>query len=205
MDDKTIGILLGVFAMLVMCKGLHELFTHGKSKELLIDTTKLSEEEALAAVIDPAIDEAIEVVVDKDSKTDDAKTEQQIERRNLLNVLLGLPSGFFSGILGISGGVVSVPLLRFFGAEDLRTAIANSSVIVFWASLVGAIVAFSHGISAGLIEWQAPVTLAVIMIPGAYFGGIVGSKLMQVLPTLFLKCFYTAIMAAVAVKMLILS
>ena len=108
-------------------------------------------------------------------------------------------------MLGISGGVVSVPMLRFLGAVNLRTAIANSSVIVFWASLVGTILAFTHGISTGLIEWQAPVTLATIMIPGAFVGGIVGAKLMRVLPTLYMKCFYTVIMAAVAVKMLVLS
>jgi uncharacterized membrane protein YfcA len=43
------------------------------------------------------------------------------------------------------------------------------------------------------------------MIPGSYFGGIIGAKLMSVLPNIVLKLFYTAIMAAISVKLLFLS
>ncbi len=211
LDDRTIGVMLGSFALLVMFKGLQEIFTHDESKEILIKTGNIDDEalamedileEAIDA--DPAVDEAIEAAAEGADEAG-ANPSQQAARRQLWNLVLGLPSGLFSGVLGISGGVVSVPLLRFLGAENLRTAIANSSVIVFWASLVGAVLAFTHGVSTGLIEWQAPVTLAAIMIPGAYFGGILGAKLMRVLPTIFLKWFYTIIMAAVAAKMLVLS
>jgi hypothetical protein len=211
LDDEAIGVMLGSFALLVALKGLQEIFTHEESKEILIKTGYFDDqalaaddflEEAINA--DPAVDEAIEAVAEGADETS-AGAAQQAARRQLWNIVLGLPSGLFSGVLGISGGVVSVPLLRFLGAENLRTAIANSSVIVFWASLVGAILAFTHGITTGLIEWQAPVTLAAIMIPGAYFGGILGANLMRVLPVIFLKWFYTIIMTAVAAKMLVLS
>ncbi len=203
LDDRAIGVMLGLFALLVMCKGLQEIFTHEESKEILINSGNI-DDVALAMDADSAVDEAIEAVAEGADEAS-ANAAQQVARHKLLNFVLGLPSGLFSGVLGISGGVVSVPMLRFLGAENLRTAIANSSVIVFWASLVGTAVAFTHGVSAGLIEWQAPVTLAAIMIPGAFVGGIVGAKLMRVLPTIFLKCFYTTIMAAVAAKMLVLS
>lgn len=211
LDDRTIGVMLGLFALLVMFKGLQEIFTHEESKEILIKSGNIGDE-ALAADdflegaidADPAVDEAIEAVAEGADEAGEISA-QQAARRQLWNIVLGLPSGLFSGVLGISGGVVSVPLLRFLGTENLRTAIANSSVIVFWASLVGAVLAFTHGVSTGLIEWQAPVTLAAIMIPGAYLGGILGANLMRVLPTIFLKWLYTTIMAAVAAKMLVLS
>ncbi len=204
MDDEAIGVMLGLFALLVVFKGLHEIFTHDESREILIKTGNAGDE---ALAVDDILEDPNDngPAAAKGADKVDASATQRAARRQLWNVILGLPSGLFSGVLGISGGVVSVPMLRFFGAENLRTAIANSSVIVFWASLVGATLAFTHGVSTGLIEWQAPVTLAAIMIPGAYLGGILGAKLMRVLPTIFLKLFYTVIMAAVAAKMLVLS
>ena len=103
---------------------------------------------------------------------------------------MGLPVGLVSGLLGISGGVISVPMLRYINRETMRSAIANSSAVVLGASWVGTLLAFTHGVSAGLIEWHGPVTLAAIMIPGAYVGGILGAKLMKVLPILYLQWFY---------------
>jgi uncharacterized membrane protein YfcA len=113
--------------------------------------------------------------------------------------------GLVSGILGISGGVVEVPLQRYIGRTSLQNAIANSSVLVFWASVAGTLVAFSHGISRGLIDWQAPIVLSMLMIPGAYVGGLIGAKLMRSLPTVALKSIYAVIMAGIAVKMLFAS
>jgi uncharacterized membrane protein YfcA len=118
------------------------------------------------------------------------------------SAVLGLPMGLFSGILGISGGVIEVPLQRYVGRISLQNAIANSSVLVFWASVAGSVVAFLHGSSTGLIHWEAPVTLALVMIPGAYVGGIIGARLMRVLPVRVLKGVYAATMAAIALKML---
>ena len=51
-------------------------------------------------------------------------------------------------------------------------------------------------------NWEAPVTLALVMIPGAYVGGILGARLMRVLPVRVLKGIYAATMAAIAIKML---
>ena len=117
--------------------------------------------------------------------------------------MLGTPMGLVSGVLGISGGVLEVPLQRYLGGINLRNAIANSSVLVFWASLTGAILAFAHGISSGQFDYEAPIALALVMVPGAFLGGMVGARLMRVLPTIALKTIYTLIMLAIAGRILL--
>lgn len=193
--DEAISVFLGIFALLMTAKGLHEIFAEDP-EEILVKAGQNGEEGSL--LTDDFLDEAI-------IGGPRAEPPPPTVSRQTRNAGLGMPVGLVSGILGISGGVVAVPLQRFFGDTSLRNAIANSSVIVFWSSLSGALVSFSHGISTGLIEWQAPLSLSAIMVPGAVVGGIVGAKLMKVLPTTILKWTYSGIMAVIAVKMLLLS
>lgn len=193
--DVVVYYMLGVFALLMAVKAFMEIFVGDQDNILVKDP-----DDARRATDDEILDEML-----------DSRAGGQQEKMSFLgtpetatkHAVLGLPMGLISGILGISGGVVEVPLQRYLGKVSLRNAIANSSVLVFWASVGGALVAFSHGISTGLIEWQAPFELALIMIPGAYIGGILGAKLMKVLPIVALKWIYMTIMLAIAVRMLL--
>ncbi len=192
--EVVIYYMLGIFALLMAIKAFMEIFVDDQEHILVKDPG-----DARRASDDEIMDDLLATGNgDQDEQVSFIGTPENATR----HAVLGLPMGLISGILGISGGVVEVPLQRYLGKVPLRNAIANSSVLVFWASVGGAIVAFSHGISTGLIEWQTPITLALIMIPGAYFGGILGAKLMKVLPIVALKWFYMAIMLAIAVKML---
>lgn len=115
--------------------------------------------------------------------------------------VLGLPMGIVSGILGITGGVVEVPLQRYVVGLPLRNAIANSAVLVFFASSVGSIVAMVHGIQSGAFDWSAPLKLAVILIPGAYVGGWIGAWLTKVVPIGALRWLYAVLMFVIAGRM----
>lgn len=223
MNARAITLILGVFALLMMLRGLYEIYSPTHDEILLkggVDDAKPQAaaggddalDEALAAeprarksgrkAAQKAARKAAEQTVMPDAATEDDQRRKVVERQ-LWNGVMGFPVGLISGLLGISGGVVSVPMLRYINRETMKNAIANSSAVVLGASLVGSILAFTHGVSAGLIEWQGPLTLAAIMIPGAYAGGVLGAKLMKVLPILYLQWFYTAVMAAVAVKMIL--
>ncbi len=192
LGDESIAFLLGVFALLMTVKGLQEIFSDAP-EEMLVKTGN-----AAAETPKDSYDE-----LDLGNASGSGSREETVAGR-IKNAGLGLPAGLICGIMGVSGGVVAVPIQRFFSSVPLRNAIANSSVIVFWASLAGALVAFMHGIPTGLIDWQAPLTLAAIMVPGAFAGGAVGAKLMKLLPVITLKWFYTVIMAVIAIKMLFL-
>ncbi|MDQ6991937.1 MAG: TSUP family transporter [Mariprofundus sp.] len=195
--DSTAGLLLGLFAALMVAKGLHEIFVDN-ADEVIVRRNNQTSVDDHESLIDSLIDDDF-----SSAEGSSAGQHREVEK-NSKHAILGLPMGLISGVLGISGGVIEVPLQRYFAKVSLRNAIANSSVLVFWASVAGTIVAFSHGISTGLITWEAPLTLAAIMIPGAYVGGRLGAKLMHLLPTLVLKWIYVLIMAVIAVRMLAL-
>jgi uncharacterized membrane protein YfcA/S1-C subfamily serine protease len=117
--------------------------------------------------------------------------------------ILGLPMGIISGILGITGGVVEVPLQRYVAHVPLRSAIANSAVLVFFASVVGSVVALTHGVQSGSFSLETPLIMALILIPGAYFGGQLGAWLTTVVPLKILRWLYAVLMFAVSIRMVL--
>jgi len=189
-DDRSIGYILGIFALVMSLKVIYELL---QEKGIAVKTPFQSKK-----ADDSRVDELDELLIEED-ELGAKPTSNDIVKSSIL----GFPVGLISGLLGISGGVVGVPIQHYINDCTLRNAIANASVLVFWASLVGAVVAFSHGISTGLIDWQAPVTLAIVMAPGAYVGGLLGARLTALLDHRILKSFYVVIMLAVAGKMLL--
>ncbi|MFN3076722.1 MAG: TSUP family transporter [Alphaproteobacteria bacterium] len=197
-DDKVVAFVLGTFALLMALKGLHEIFTSHRSEEILIDESRLGKKT-------PRWEAGDAEMAGPDGQDRVEKRVHAPGKNHARNALLGLPMGLVNGILGISGGVVEVPLQRYYGGVSLRNAIANSSVLVFWASVGGTAVAYAHGISIGILDWNAPLSLALIMVPGAYVGGLLGARLMKVLPTVVLRWIYTAIMLATAIKLLSVS
>ena len=197
--DSVVGILLGVFALLMAVKAVMEILK--PEGDIAVDNSgrKMDDLEAALSGDQVKSDEAVSDHADHDNLLARLKVPEGHAR----SAVLGMPMGLISGILGISGGVIEVPLQRYVGKISLQNAIANSSVLVFWASVAGSVVAFIHGTSSGLIHWQAPVTLALLMIPGAYVGGLLGAQLLRVLPVQALKGIYALTMAAIALKMLI--
>ncbi|OSM08631.1 magnetosome protein MamO [Magnetofaba australis] len=116
--------------------------------------------------------------------------------------LLGLPMGLISGLLGITGGVVEVPLQRYVNRVPMKIAIANSAVLVFFASSVGSFVAMIHGVQSGAFEASAPIIMALILLPGAYVGGMIGAWLTTVAPMNALRWIYAILMVVIAARML---
>ncbi|MBF0339548.1 MAG: TSUP family transporter [Magnetococcales bacterium] len=115
--------------------------------------------------------------------------------------MLGLPMGIISGILGITGGVIEVPLQRYIARMPLRTAIANSATLVFFASIVGSMVALWHGVNTGSFEVHTPVVMALILTPGAFVGGMVGAWLTSVISLNVLRWIYAVLMFIIAIRM----
>ncbi|GAB6051956.1 hypothetical protein JCM17960_07760 [Magnetospira thiophila] len=191
--DTLVKALLGGFALLMTFKALQEIFFDDGDQIVLRRRRRKG-----ANHLD---DEDMDMMFGE--QAEDEKNERKLSLG--LAMALGLPMGLISGILGISGGVVEVPLQRYLGRVTLQNAIANSSVLVFWASVSGATVAFAHGINSGLIDWNAPITLALVMIPGAFIGGWIGARLMRKLPVVVLKGGYALVMLAIATKLLFLN
>ena len=79
---------------------------------------------------------------------------------------VGGAAGLLSGLLGIGGGVVMVPLFRSRLGMTMRTAIATSLVCVGLLALPGTV---THAVNRD-IDWRFALWLTVGVVPGARLG-----------------------------------
>ena len=80
--------------------------------------------------------------------------------------LVGGAAGLLSGLLGIGGGVVMVPLFRSQLGMTMRSAIATSLVCVGLLALPGTM---THAVNRD-IDWRFALWLTVGVLPGARLG-----------------------------------
>jgi uncharacterized membrane protein YfcA len=81
-------------------------------------------------------------------------------------VLMGLAAGFCSGLLGIGGGVIMVPIMAGVLRMPLKRVLGTSLVIIAFMVIPGTIV---HAL-LGHIDWSIFVWLTLGVIPGAAIG-----------------------------------
>ncbi len=89
--------------------------------------------------------------------------------------ILGIffPEGLMAGMVGVGGGFITVPILNKLMGVSLRSAIANSLAMTFFAVLAGLI--------GKLLTGQVPLWFSIFAVvgalPGAKFGTYINSKL----------------------------
>ena len=116
-------------------------------------------------------------------------------------LLVGLPAGFVSGVLGVGGGIVMVPLQRRVLHMPLRQAIANSATTIIVLSLVGATTKNYAVISHGPDPWWNSIALAAVLIPTAIVGAFFGGKLTHTLPVPKIRLAFILLLLAFAARM----
>lgn len=115
--------------------------------------------------------------------------------RILALIGIGLLGGFLSGVFGIGGGILMVPLLVMILKVDQRHASALSLAAVLPAAIVGSI---TYGV-AGHVDVLASAFIAV----GGIAGALIGTKLLRTLPLGWLRWGFVVLLLLVAVRMLI--
>jgi uncharacterized membrane protein YfcA len=96
--------------------------------------------------------------------------------------LIGIIAGFMSGMFGIGGGSVRIPLLNLTGLP-LLTAFAINLFVIPFSSGVGAI---SH-------RKNIDKRIALYMVVGGSLGSLVGAFLAGLIPTLILAIIFVII------------
>ena len=122
--------------------------------------------------------------------------EPRIARARLLNpqlVTIGLAGGVLSGLLGVGGGIVMVPLLVLWAGYAQRDAHAMSLGAIVPISVAGVL---TYGV-AGQVRLPEAIALAV----GAVAGARVGAGLLSRLGDRPLKLAFGSFLVAVAVLM----
>ncbi|MGB5943124.1 MAG: sulfite exporter TauE/SafE family protein [Leeuwenhoekiella sp.] len=113
----------------------------------------------------------------------------------LLLVIIGLVAGFLSGILGVGGGVVIVPmmilLLSFTQQQAQGTSLAVLAVPVTF-------VAAYNYYQEGFVNWKYAAVIAAFFIIGGFFGSKIAVSLDQKL----LKRIFGVVLLILALRML---
>lgn len=83
-----------------------------------------------------------------------------------LFLVVGAVSGFVSGLLGVGGGLILVPIFTAVLRLPIKTALGTSLAVVAAQSIPGTIV---HAL-LGHIDWTIAAGLALGVVPGARIG-----------------------------------
>ena len=112
----------------------------------------------------------------------------------ILALVLGMGVGVFSGLIGVGGGVIAVPLLIYIFHMDQKMAQGTSLIMLLGPTGIFAIMEYYK---AGNINFKVGLMMAVGVLAGAYFGGAWA----QQMSNLVLRRGFAVVLAGVAVKM----
>ncbi len=110
-------------------------------------------------------------------------------------VATGAIGGFVSGLTGIGGGTVMVPLLTGLLRVPQHRAHATSLVIVIFAASSALVLYMSRGD----VDWAMAAAVAI----GGVIGGQIGARAMHRVPELRLRAIFAVFLLAVGVRLLV--
>lgn len=117
------------------------------------------------------------------------------ERRWWLLSLIGLAGGFLSGVFGIGGGVLMVPMLVAFAKMDQRSASITSLAAIVPTSIAGSL----GYLARGEVNLLAGLFIAV----GAVGGAFIGTALLARFSVAALRWMFIALLLVISARMLL--
>lgn len=106
----------------------------------------------------------------------------------------GVVVGIFSGLLGVGGGILLMPILIY--GFKLNQKLAQGTSLAMLLPPTG-LLAFLEYYRAG----NADLKLGLLMSLGVFIGGIAGGKWAQVIPQVALRKGFAIFLVIVATKM----
>ena len=106
---------------------------------------------------------------------------------------IGLGAGFFSGLFGVGGGILIVPMLIALRRYPPKSAMATSLAAILFTAVAAAA---SHA-SAGNVAWKEG---ALIGLP-AVGGAVLGAWLHQRIDTTRVVLLFSLFLALVSVRL----
>ncbi len=116
-------------------------------------------------------------------------------RRMPIGMGLSFFAGNLSGLLGVGGGVIKVPMLNLIMGVPLKIATATSSYMVGITAGSGALVYLFRG--------DIDLNKAAAIVVGIFFGSRLGASISYRINALFLRLIFVAVMLFTAYKMII--
>lgn len=106
---------------------------------------------------------------------------------------IGFLAGILSGLFGVGGGIVMVPLQRAFLGESIKASIRNSLGAIVLISAVGV---SQHAMDNNVL-WLPGLLLGV----GSLIGGQLGARLLPKLPEIWVQYLFTGLLIVLAIYM----
>ena len=112
----------------------------------------------------------------------------------LLGILVGLIGGTLSGLTGLGGGFIMVPLLVYL--FDMSQHSAQGTSLAILLPPLG-LLAFLQYYRAGHVDVRVAVFVAIGFVLGGYFGG----SLAQLIPGPLLRKGFAVVLVLIAIDM----
>ncbi|WP_297421270.1 sulfite exporter TauE/SafE family protein [Thermococcus sp.] len=109
--------------------------------------------------------------------------------------VVGILAGLTSGLLGISGGVLNVPLFHTYIGLPMRYAVGTSSFSLFFTALAGTIGHYRLG--------EVDIRMALLLAPGLIVGAHYGALTVHRVKPSIIRRLFAVLLVIIAVKMLI--
>ncbi len=110
--------------------------------------------------------------------------------------MIGAATGLFSGLFGVGGGIVLVPLLVLWLGFDERRAAATSLLVIVIAASAGTITHLGYG----NVDVAAALTVGIPAVGGV----LIGTWLQQRIPVAVAQLLFSVLLVGVAVTVVLL-
>lgn len=113
-----------------------------------------------------------------------------MNRRFLMDagvLLTGVVGGVASGLFGIGGGTIMVPILGLLLGFSQHKAQGTSLVALIPPTGLLAVLAYGK---AGYVDWR----VGLLLIPGVFLGGIAGGDIARRIPAAPMRRIFAALM-----------
>jgi hypothetical protein len=113
----------------------------------------------------------------------------------IILIVIGLLAGILSGLVGVGGGIVMIPLLIMF--LGLTQHQAQGTALFAMLPPIGILAAMNY-YKEGFVKWEYAAVIALTFVVGGYFG----SKLSISLPEQTVRKVFGVIMLIGAIKLI---
>ena len=113
----------------------------------------------------------------------------------IILIIIGLLAGILSGLVGVGGGILMIPLLIIF--LGLTQHQAQGTALFAMLPPIGILAAINY-YKEGFVKWEYAIVIAFTFV----IGGYLGSKLSLSLPPQMVRRIFGVIMLLGAIKLI---
>jgi hypothetical protein len=115
-------------------------------------------------------------------------------RRPLLGLLSGFVAGNASGLLGIGGGIINVPVMTLGMRVPIKVATGSSALTIGLTTAIGAIIYCANGFVRPL--------LAAVVLEAVFIGALIGPRIQSKIRNDVLTMIFAGVLIGLAALML---